>query len=247
MFGEISNVHGEKIDYEFHEGGEGAHDLLVIGHGVTGNKDRPFVVALAEAVSAEGMPVLRMSFTGNGDSGGRFADCTISKEVDDLKAVLDAVESSPLAVTYAGHSMGGAVGVLATASDARIRHLISLAGMVNTEAFHEREFGEETPDEGCMWEEISCPLSSTFVQDMKAIGSVAPKAPSIRVPWLFVHGAADDVVPIEDSREIFALANEPKKSVEIPEADHVFSGDALDQMSETVIDWLGETLRPSGA
>ena len=122
MFGEITNSQGEKIDCEFHEGSERSRDLLVIGHGVTGNKDRPFVVGLAEAVAAEGVPVLRMSFTGNGSSGGRFEDCTISKEVEDLKAVLDAVEPSGLTITYAGHSMGGAVGVLATSSDRRIRH-----------------------------------------------------------------------------------------------------------------------------
>ena len=244
MFGKIFNSHGETIDYAYHEGGKGARDLLIIGHGVTGNKDRPFVEALALAVSGEGVPTMRISFTGNGDSGGRFVDCTISKEVEDLKAVLSAVESSGLSVTYAGHSMGGAVGVLAASSDSRIRHLISLAGMVNTEAFYEREFGEEIPDEGCMWEDTSCPLSSQYLEDMKTIGSVATQAPLIQVPWLLVHGTADDVVPIEDSRAIFDLANQPKKLIEIPEADHVFSEQALVPMCEAVISWLGETLRP---
>lgn len=244
MFGKIFNSHGETIDYAYHDGSEGARDLLVIGHGVTGNKDRPFVEALALAVSGEGVPALRMSFTGNGDSGGRFEDCTISKEVEDLKTVLTAVEPSGLAVTYVGHSMGGAVGVLAASSDPRIRHLVSLAGMVNTEAFYEREFGDETPDDGCMWEDASCPLSSRYLTDMKAIGSVASQAPLVRVPWLLVHGTEDDVVPIGDSREIFDLANEPKRFVEIPEANHVFSDNALVPMCESVISWLGDTLRP---
>ena len=92
MIESIQNPSGDTIDYTFHDGAEGARDLLIIGHGVTGNKDRPFVIGLAEAVAAEGMPVLRFSFAGNGDSGGKFADCTISKEVDDLKAVLSAAE-----------------------------------------------------------------------------------------------------------------------------------------------------------
>lgn len=245
MFSDITNPHGEKIDYEFHEGTKGSRDLLVIGHGVTGNKDRPFVLGLAEAVAEEGMPVLRMSFSGNGDSGGRFEDCTISKEVQDLKAVLDAIQPSGLSVTYAGHSMGGAVGVLAATSDSRIRHLVSLAGMVNTQDFYQREFSEEIPDQGCMWEDRSCPLSSSFMEDMKAIGSVASKATSIEIPWLLVHGTADDVVPIEDSLEIHGLAKEPKRLVKVPEADHVFSGESLSQMSEAVIGWLGDTLRPS--
>ncbi len=244
MFGTIRNPKGETLDYTFHDGVANARDLFLVGHGVTGNKDRPFVLALAEAVAAEGVHVLRFSFAGNGTSEGRFQDCAISKEVEDLGAVLSAVETSGFRVTYAGHSMGGAVGVLAAADDTRIRHLISLAGMVDTEAFYEREFGEETPDQGCMWEEPACPLSSTFASDMKTIGSVAPKAVEVKVPWLLVHGTDDDVVPIEDSREIFALANEPKELVEIPGTDHVFSGDGLALMSEAVIDWLGKTLRP---
>lgn len=243
MIESIQNPSGDTIDYTFHDGAEGARDLLIIGHGVTGNKDRPFVIGLAEAVAAEGMPVLRFSFAGNGDSGGRFSDCTISKEVDDLKAVISAAYENGYRITYAGHSMGGAVGVLAAAGDDRISYLISLAGMVNTEAFYEREFGEETPDEGCMWEEPDCPLSKIFMEDMQAIKSTAPKASGVKVPWLLIHGTADDVVPIADSQEIFALANEPKKMVEIPNANHVFSDDALKPMSEAVISWIGEVLQ----
>ncbi len=239
----ITNSQGETLDYTFHDPGSRSRDLLIIGHGVTGNKDRPFVVALAQAVASEGMAVLRFSFSGNGSSGGDFRECTISKEVEDLKAVVTAAVNNGYRVTYAGHSMGGAVGVLAAAVDDRIKHLISLAGMVNTKDFYDREFGEEKPDEGCMWEEPTCPLSSTYKADMHRIGSVISQASKIKVPWLFIHGDADDVVPIKDSREIFALANEPKKLIEIPSANHVFAGPGLEPMSEAVINWIGEILR----
>jgi alpha-beta hydrolase superfamily lysophospholipase len=240
---EIKNAEGEILDYTFHAGQENARNLLIIGHGVTGNKDRPFVVALAEAVAAEGLPVLRFSFSGNGSSGGDFRKSTISKEVADLNAVVTAAHENGYRVIYAGHSMGGAVGVLAAAADDRIRFLISLAGMVNTKAFYEREFGEETPDSGCMWEEPSCPLSSTFKNDLESIVSTALKASEVKVPWLLVHGSEDDVVPISDSQEIFALANEPKKLVEIPGANHVFSEAGEQPMIDAVIDWIGESLR----
>jgi alpha-beta hydrolase superfamily lysophospholipase len=239
----IKNQDGEIIEYTFHAGQENARNLLIIGHGLTGNKDRPFVVALAEAVAAQGLPVLRLSFSGNGGSGGDFRQSTISKEVDDLKAVLSAADASGYRVIYAGHSMGGAVGVLAAASDERIKFLISLAGMVNTKAFYKREFGEVTPDSGCMWEEASCPLSSTFKNDLENIGSTASKAGEIKVPWLLVHGTEDDVVPISDSQEIFAQANEPKKLVEIPGANHVFSEGSEKPMIGAVVDWIGESLK----
>ena len=80
--------------------------------------------------------------------------------------------------------------------------------------------------------------SSTYKNDMYTIGSVAAMASEVKVPWLLIHGDADDVVPIEDSREIFACANEPKRIIEIPGANHVFSEGGLDPMSESVIDWI---------
>ena len=50
MFGDIANSEGERLDYSFHEGSAGSRDVVVIGHGVTGNKDRPFVIALQQRV-----------------------------------------------------------------------------------------------------------------------------------------------------------------------------------------------------
>lgn len=243
MFGLIKNQSGETLDYTFHEGLADSLDLFIIGHGVTGNKDRPFVVALAEAVANAGIHTLRFSFAGNGSSEGEFRDCTISKEVEDLQAVLTTAVENGYRVTYAGHSMGGAVGVLATAEDSRIQFLISLAGMVNTEKFYETEFGEEIPDKGCMWEETDYPLSSKFADDLRAIQSTAPQAAQISVPWLLVHGTTDDVVLIDDSREAYSLATEPKKLVEIDGANHVFSESGLQPMIEAVISWLKDSLK----
>ena len=93
-----------------------------------------------------------------------------------------------------------------------------------------------------MWEEPDCPLSSAFENDLKAIHSTAPQAVQIRVPWLLVHGTADDVVLIDDSREAYSLASEPKKLVEIEGANHVFSEDGQKPMIEAVIGWLQTNL-----
>lgn len=235
----ITNPHGEKIDYRFHGDASDKSKIVIIGHGVTGNLDRPWAEGLANALADAGFPAVRFSFAGNGDSEGDFRACTVSKEVNDLGAVIDAAKEAGYdEIVYAGHSMGGAVGVLRASSDDRISRLISLAGMVHTAKFAEVEFGEETPDQGCMWEDEECPLSSTFVDDMNAIGTVVGKASDIHVPWLLIHGDADDVVPIEESREIFAQANEPKKFVELPGVGHVFAEEGLAPMIDSVVSWL---------
>ena len=236
MFGEIRNQQGEKLDYTVHSGEARSDFIVIIGHGVTGNKDRPFVVALGEGLGATGIPTLRMSFAGNGDSEGKFGDCTISKETEDLGSVIDVVGDRK--ICYIGHSMGGAVGVRRASTDSRINALVSLAGMVHTEEFAQREFGEETPDAGYMWEEESCPLSSTYMNDMVAIHSVEDLGAQISVPWLLVHGTEDDVVPIGDSRDIIAKAMNSPEFFEIPGADHVFSDAALQVIVNKVVDWV---------
>ena len=236
MFGEIRNRHGERLDYTFHAGEAGGKNIVVLGHGVTGNKDRPFVVALGEGLAAAGIPALRFSFSGNGESEGNFRDSTISKEVDDLGAVLEVLDS--YTVCYVGHSMGGAVGVLRASKDDRIQLLVSLAGMVHTKSFAQREFGDVTPDEGFMWDEPDCPLSGAYMADLTQINTVVNLAPQITVPWLLVHGDEDDVVPIEDSHDILAKANDQTQLVTIEGANHVFSDEYTPVMVEKVIAWI---------
>ena len=236
MFGEIRNRHGERLDYTFHEGAEATKNIVVLGHGVTGNKDRPFVVALGEGLAAVGVPALRFSFSGNGASEGKFTDSTISKEVEDLGAVLDVLDGHT--ICYVGHSMGGAVGVLRASKDDRIQLLVSLAGMVHTKAFAHTEFGDATPDEGFMWDEPDCPLSQAYMDDLTQIDTVVDLSSQISVPWLLVHGDEDDVVPIEDSHDILAKANSQAQLVTIEGANHVFSDEYTSVMVEKVIAWM---------
>jgi pimeloyl-ACP methyl ester carboxylesterase len=232
----LRNRHGEKLDFTVHPGPLGNSTLVVIGHGVTGNKDRPHLIALAEGLAQAGITALRVSFSGNGASEGEFTASTITKEVEDLGSVLDALPGWKIG--YAGHSMGGAVGVLRTSGDPRIGFLISLAGMVRTAAFAEREFGAVTPGSGCMWENADCPLSAEFMADMARIGDVLAAGAQVRVPWLFVHGAADDVVPPSDSVEMHAVARAPKTFVQIPGANHGFSDEHAAIMVNTVVEWV---------
>ena len=236
MVTEIRNNQGERIDFTFHHGKPGAREIVLIGHGVTGNKDRPFVVALAEGLAKAGITALRFSFSGNGASAGKFTQSTVSKEVEDLGAVINAVQDK--SICYVGHSMGGAVGVLRAAKDPRIKGLISLAGMVHTKAFADREFGMVKPGEGFMWDDTNCPLSQEYMDDMARIGSVLDEAPKIKVPWLLLHGTEDDVVPIQESCEIFARANEPKQFVELRGANHVFAGEHTAPMVSEVVKWV---------
>ncbi len=236
---EIRNRFGERIDHTYHPGTR-TDALVVIGHGVTGNKDRPHLIALAEGLSSHGWPCLRISYSGNGSSEGRFEDSCITKEVGDLQSVLDEVPHG-MQVAYIGHSMGGAVGVLTAARDLRIRALVSLAGMTHTADFVRREFGEITPGEGLMWDEQSCPLSESYVADLRQIGSTLSAAEAVTQPWLLIHGDSDDIVPIRDGRDAFDAASCEKEFLTISGAGHSFDGSSYPRLVEAVDRWLKAT------
>ena len=236
MTDEIRNAQGERLDFTLHTGNAESKKIVVIGHGVTGNKDRPFVIALAEGLAAAGINALRFSFAGNGDSEGKFVDCTITKEVSDLGSVLDAL--SDREICYVGHSMGGAVGVIRTSEDERIKHLVSLAGMVDTKKFAETEFGEEEPDKGFMWEDENCPLSSAYMNDLRGLGTLVERGADVRVPWLLVHGSEDDVVLFQDSTDILAKAGDNAELLELQGANHVFADEHCQPMVDAVVEWV---------
>ena len=242
MLDDLRNRHGERLSSSLHPPPGDPRRLVVIGHGVTANKDRPWAVALATALAEAGYAALRFSFSGNGDSEGSFGASCPTKEAEDLVAVLDAAEAAGHPrVVYVGHSMGAVVGVLVTHRDPRIAALVSLAGMVDAAGFAERKFGAQGPGE-LMWDKPECPLSQTFFDDMAAVGSVEHLAEAVRVPWLLVHGDADTVVPPEESTAIAARAAGPVTVALLPGVDHVFGG-AEQTMVAQVLPWLDELER----
>lgn len=238
MIGTLRNPAGERLDHVFTPGRAGVRDIVVVGHGVTSHHDRPWLVQLCDDLHAVGIPSLRFSFAGNGASEGRFAESTITKEVSDLGAVIDALRGHTIA--YVGHSMGAAVGVLRAAEDERIRALVSLAGMVRVQQFMERCFGALVPDHDLMFGKEHCKLTTGFLADAAAVDNVLAAASRIRVPWLLVHGDADELVPLADSREAQAACELHPEIVVLAGADHRFQG-KIGAMTRCVVTWLQRT------
>lgn len=239
-FADLRNAHGERLDAALHAA-PGAGRLAVLCHGVTSSKDRPYLVAVAEALAAAGIPALRVSFAGNGASQGRFEEATPSKEVDDLGAVLDAAQAAGFArAAVAGHSLGAAVGLLRAVRDERVGALVSLAGMLHVARFFERHCGALRPGEPVLGR-AGCPWSRALAQDAARLGSLRAEAAAVRVPWLLAHGTDDELVPLQEAREAREAAGGRPRLVELPGVDHRFSG-AHARVARIVADWLGGQL-----
>lgn len=238
----LVNRHGENLDFIVDLPQDSTHcdKLVLLGHGVTGNKDRPILQGVSRSLVKAGYAVLRFSFAGNGASEGKFEQATITKEVEDLLDLLDQL-SFGRKLAYVGHSQGGAVGVLTAARDERIQALVSLAGMVDTKAFFQREFGQQVAGKDLLWDEEGFPLSIEYKEDMQEEGRVELAAAAVCVPWLLLHGTEDDVVLLEDSHQAKQQATSCKKLElkEIDGADHVFSS-SEEEVGTRIATWLDQ-------
>ncbi len=225
----IRNSHGERLAHAFTPARGSAHThggkLMIVSHGVTSQHERPYLVQLCEALADVGIASLRFTFSGNGDSEGRFEDCCISKEVEDLGAVIDALEGEGCwKLAYTGHSMGGAVGVIRAAQDPRLRALVCLAGMVEVQGFMQRHFKDLVPGVDCMLGREHAKLSASFLEDSASIGTTLGWAGSVTVPWLLVHGTADELVPFEESQRCEEVSAGTAQLIAMEGSDHCFEG-----------------------
>lgn len=242
MKAEIFNKSGERLDYTFQAGSQQDQQtdwIFLVGHGLTGDKNRPISVELCQSLNAVGMDTLRFSFAGNGESEGAFKEATITKEAADLEAIIDAVAGSYTHIGYVGHSMGGAVGVLQAGRDPRIKALVSVAGMIHTKKFAETEFSDVTPDEGVMWEEPEYPLSQAFIDDLcHTHASFPERIEKVNTPWLLVHGSDDDIVLPLDSELVEEKKKDEVTYIPIKGANHVFdTPEQMSALSSAVASW----------
>jgi pimeloyl-ACP methyl ester carboxylesterase len=242
--GPIVNPFGERLAYTFVPGRAGGLEIVVVGHGLTSDKDRPWSEALSAALAEAGIASLRVAFSGNGASQGSFLDSTITKEVADLGAVLDALDGR--SVCYVGHSMGAAVGALRASTDRRIRALVSLAGVTHTAWFARRTFGHLRAGDA-MLGKPHCRWGRALERDLVELDTLTDRAAAIAVPWLLVHGSADELVPPAHSLDMHAAAPARSELVLLEAADHSFTGDALAPMVRVVVDWLRALVEASSA
>ena len=236
--GVLRNASGERLDHTFVEGRPGRQDVAVILHGVTGQRDRPWARDLEAALLASGIAVVQFSFAGSGASEGRFEDATPTKEVEDVGSILDAFAGWRVACI--GHSMGGAVGLLRAGRDPRIAVLVSLAGMFHVHRFMQRHFGQLRPGDA-MLGKPACPWNRNLADDARRIGSLTNVAGGIRIPWLLVHGTADELVPLQDSVDARTAAGGRPELITIEGADHRFTG-AHPALLEAVVPWIQRQL-----
>ena len=190
---------------------------------------------------------------------------TYSSELRDLEIVLDALGRgawgvAPPAYGLFGHSLGGAVCLLRAAHDERVRALVTWAAVSRFGGLWRADQVEEWRRTGKL-EVVNqrtgqvLPLSTDILDDLEANGEttldLGCAAGEAQVPWLIVHGADDESVPVEAGRELHRAARAGTAELMLIEgAGHTFnvkhpwtgSTPELERVVQATVSWFGRHL-----
>ncbi len=174
---------------------------IVVFHGNAGNRaDR---TALAEALVGRGIAVLLVDYRGYGGNPGSPSESGLAADARGALAYLGSrPDVDPRRVAYFGESLGAAVA-------------LSLAAHQPPSALVLRSPFTSLADAASTHYPL-LPMSLLLWDEYPNLETIA----SIDIPTLIVAGSADGIVPVEQSRELFAAVPGPKRLVVIDGADH---------------------------
>ena len=180
--------------------------VVILCHGFTSWKGEPLLVAVAEAATKAGFPVVCFDFNGHGESGGDFSKMTVSSEVDDLRRVMEWIAKQPWGGDFllVGHSQGGVVIGMACGIYNNIKGAVLLApaGVLVDDAKSGKIFDARidpaNPPETIPLFGGTKQLGGCYVRDAQKLPlyETVAKAGSRGVRSICViHGKADPIVP----------------------------------------------------
>lgn len=244
----FANPSGEQLAGLLHEvDDEVDAAAVVLCHGYMDSKDSKLIGGLAGTLQAAGLAALRFDFAGNGESEGNFDFCAYAKEVEDIRAAVQFLRGQGRRVhAVLGHSKGAAEALLYAAKYGDVPQVISLSARYNMVRGITERFGEDIFERlrrggslemkgksGREWTLTHESVMERVQTDMAAAAASIPA--TVRV--LTVHGAADDVIPVDDAHEFDKLIQSHVLHV-IPLADHNYTEEHYAPMERIVVDWL---------
>lgn len=206
------------------------YKTIILAHGFGVDKsNKGMFDDLTKSLVEAGFMVYRFDFAGCGESEGNYMKISITKLKKDLKRIIQFVKSKEDTdldnIGLVGNSMGSSV-VLALKP--HIKSVCFIGGHHDVYSTISSLFGYEFNPDG-----ISSRINSggdtfklgpQFWSDLKENHIYLKNNISeLKCPTLLVHGENDEHIPFSQAEELYELANEPKRLIKIPLANHNFT------------------------
>lgn len=213
---------------------------VVLAHGVAGSVKDVLMVNGARFLHAAGFAVLRFNFYGGEADARKMHECTIPTHVEDLSRALEwmAERQGGRPVSVIGHSLGGML-TLCLESPKLSSAVLWDPTHPSRGDFTKRSDVEWREDrkEWCWdWGGTSLLLTEQYVESWRKTSAEAG-ASRLAAPLLVI--SASEGPRAEAGRRYIDLANQDKRFVGIPHADHWFvENGAFAELQKETLAWL---------
>jgi uncharacterized protein len=250
--------------------GAGARPIVIVCHGFRGFKDFAFFPYTSRKLCEQGIAVVTVNFSGNGIADDplsftaldKFAQNTISQELDDIDAVLDGIASGVLLGTQGdarrigimGHSRGGCTAIVKAALDPRLKCLVTWAspaalGRYSDEILRQwKEDGRYNFVNARTKQDMF--VNYAYLEDIQANRerySLELAVSQLTIPYMTVHGTDDESVSVEAAHRLHSCAKAGQAEMALVDGGthtfgtkHPFAGStpALDQAIDGTVAWF---------
>jgi uncharacterized OsmC-like protein/fermentation-respiration switch protein FrsA (DUF1100 family) len=237
----FENGRGQRLSARLDLPVDGAPDAYaLLAHCFTCSKDLRGLRRLSSALSQGGFAVLRLDFTGLGESEGEFADSTFSSNVEDLLAAVTHLERHyrPPALLV-GHSLGGAAVLAAAPRIPSVRAIATVGAPADPQHVErllvaDRSVIERQGEAPVVIGGRRFTVRRELLDDLRRSGLPESLA-GLRRPLLLLHSPVDTVVDVDNARRLFDAARHPKSFVSLDRADHLLTEPADAELAGNLI------------
>jgi putative redox protein len=225
---EFKNQRGEALAALLEEPYQVTKAYAVMAHCFTCGKDLNVATRISHELTKAGWGVLRFDFTGLGNSDGDFENTNFSSNVEDLIAacqtMCDLGKPTRLII---GHSLGGAAALVAAHKVSDIEMVATIGAPSDTQHVSHlfKEKISEIKEDGVANVSIAgrdFKIKKQFLEDIEE-QKVSENLHKLKKPLLILHSPQDQIVGIDNAKNIFVSAMHPKSFVSLDGADHLLS------------------------
>ncbi|MBI2583652.1 MAG: alpha/beta fold hydrolase [Candidatus Aenigmarchaeota archaeon] len=228
--------------------------IVVFAHGLASSKYNRTNPRFEKILNEKGISTFFFDFYGHGESEGLFENITAGEAVDDvLSAIRFLKERGHRRIGLVGSSFGGLASSIAAS---KTQDLVFLAQRCPVSDFEEielkrlgkegiRKWKKNGYREHVSFEGVKRRLNYSFFEDAGK-HKAYEAAKKIRIPTLIVHGDADGVVPLEQSKKLSSLIKNCRLEI-IKGSDHFFSKqEHFEKMLEIISEFIIEQSEKAG-
>lgn len=253
----FENLRGQKICGLLYLQEEKSPAILMV-HGMLSWTDKHEFgefVEISKRLQEAGYSTLRFDFSGHGESDGDHVDVSVENYKDDMKCALDFLFEQNIDKDNVGvlaNSFGGVVTIML--NDERVKVMMLNSPPVISKDKIEPVFSDANPN----WEEevnekgyfiykkYDCPENRKKVgmgiYNFSKKTNLLKEIKKVKKPIYFFCAELDGYLSVENGKELFESANEPKKFILMKGAEHC-SSNKVEELTKLIIEFFDKWLK----